>query len=66
MGPCGNNPGSQLILMLVASTGVARTFCGGDAGKPNGKVLMITLSLEKIGSVVEWCPASVSTRAIRN
>lgn len=52
MGPCGNRPGSQLIVMLVASTGVARTFSGGDAGKPNGNVLIMTLSLEKIGSVV--------------
>lgn len=42
------------MLILVESTGVARTFIGEEAGTPEGRVLITRLGEDTIGS--PWWP----------
>lgn len=60
MGPCGKGPGSQLTLIRVQSTGTARTKAGGDAGTPDGRVLITTLGADTMGSA--WGDNKRATR----
>lgn len=60
MGPCGNGPGSQLTLTRVLSIGTARTIAGGEAGIPDGKVLITRLGADTIGSA--WWASKRVTR----
>lgn len=61
IGPFGNGPGFQEIVILLESTAVARTITGADVGGPAANVLITTLGRETIGSL-----CGERSRATRN